>query len=203
MNPVRTLHDLVRQSLAGLRMLVVLTVILGVLFPVAIWGAGLLSGGRATGQLVSADGHVVGSALIAQDYPADPSSANPWFQPRPSAADYNGLASAPSNLGPSNPELLAQIDQRRAAVAAQDGVAPAQVPADALTASASGLDPQISPAYAQIQVARVAQANNLPTQTVEDLVARNTVGRTLGFLGEPGVNVLTLNIAVRAAAGAH
>lgn len=195
---MRTLHDLGRQSLAGLRMLVVLTVILGVLFPIAIWGVGLLSGGRATGQLVSADGHVVGSALIAQPFAGDQ-----WFQPRPSAVDYNGLGSGASNLGPSNPTLISQIDQRRAAIAAQDGVAPSQVPADALTASASGLDPDISPAYAQIQVARVAKANNLPTQTVEDLVAQNTVGRTLGFLGEPGVNVLTLNIAVQAAAGAH
>lgn len=198
MNPVRTLHDLGRQSLAGLRMLVVLTVILGVLFPLAIWGVGTLTGGRATGQLVSADGHVVGSALIAQASPGDQ-----WFQPRPSAADYNGLASAASNLGPSNPELIAQIDQRRAAIAAQDSVPLSQVPADALTASASGLDPNISPAYAQIQVARVAKANNLTVQAVQQLVAEHTAGRTVGFLGDPGVNVLTLNIAVQAAASAH
>lgn len=198
MNPVRTLHDLGRQSLAGLRMLLVLTVILGVLFPLAIWGVGALTGGRASGQLVGADGHVVGSALIAQPFTGDQ-----WFQPRPSAADYDGLASAASNLGPSNPDLIAQIDERRAAVAAQDGVSPSQVPADALTASASGLDPAISPAYAQIQVERVAKANNLPVPVVQELVAQNSFGRTLGFLGDPGVNVLTLNIAVQAAASAH
>ncbi|WP_038171305.1 potassium-transporting ATPase subunit KdpC [Tomitella biformata] len=196
---MRTLHDLGRQSLAGLRVLAVLTIILGVLFPLAIWGASFAFHDRATGQLIRVDGQVVGSALIAQPSPSGIS----WFQPRPSAVDYDGLGSGASNLGPSNPELIAQIDQRRTAIAAQDGVSPEQVPADALTASASGLDPDISPAYAQIQVARVAAANNLPTQTVADLVAAHTAGRMFGLLGEPTVNVLTLNIAVQAAAGAH
>lgn len=188
------LTDLTRQSLAALRLLVVLTVVLGVGYPAAVWGVGQAFGDRAAGQPVTVDGQVVGSRLIGQNFEGDQ-----WFHSRPSPNDYDTLASAPSNLGPSNPDLIASIEERRAAVAATESVDPAEVPADALTASGSGLDPHISPAYAQIQAARVAEANGLAVAEVEDLIEENTQGRFLGFHGEPGVNVLELNVAVQEA----
>ncbi len=186
------LSDLARQSLAGLRLLVVLTVLLGVGYPAAVWGAGQAFGDRADGQPVRLDGQVVGSRLLGQQFEGDE-----WFHSRPSAGDYDTLASAPSNLGPLSPDLLASIEDRRAEVAAREGVSPQDVPADALTASASGLDPHISPAYAALQAPRVAGANGLSVDEVERLVEESTDGRGLGFLGEPGVNVLELNLAVR------
>ncbi|WP_411699476.1 potassium-transporting ATPase subunit KdpC [Conyzicola sp.] len=188
------LTDLTRQSLAALRLLVVLTVVLGVGYPAAIWGVGQAFGDRAAGQPVTVDGQVVGSRLIGQNFEGDQ-----WFHSRPSPNDYDTLASAPSNLGPSNPDLIASIEERRAAIAAAESVAPSQVPADALTASGSGLDPHISPAYAEIQALRVAEANGLDVAEVEDLIEEHTQGRFLGFHGEPGVNVLELNVAVQAA----
>jgi len=146
--------------------------------------------------MITVDGRPAGSALIGQTF-----DGPGWFQPRPSAAgdDYDPQASGASNLGPDNPDLVASIAERRAAVAASNGVDPAAVPADALTASGSGLDPDISPAYAQIQVARVARERGLPEATVEQLVAQNTAGRDLGFIGEPTVNVVTLNAALAGA----
>ncbi|PKH38311.1 K+-transporting ATPase ATPase C chain [Nocardioides alpinus] len=189
------LTDLSRQSLAALRMLLVMTVLLGVGYPVAVWGAGQALVDRADGQPVRVDGEVVGSRLIGQQFEGDE-----WFHSRPSPQAYDTLASAPSNLGPSNPDLLAAIDERRAEVATREGVSPGDVPPDALTASGSGLDPHISPAYALLQAPRVAEANDLTVDEVEDLVAAHTDGRGLGFLGEPGVNVLELNLAVRASA---
>jgi K+-transporting ATPase ATPase C chain len=188
------LTDFARQSLAALRLLVVLTVILGVGYPAAVWGVGQAFGDRAAGQPVSVDGQVVGSRLIGQNFDGDQ-----WFHSRPSPNDYDTLASAPSNLGPLNTDLIASIEERRAAVAAAESVDPSDVPADALTASGSGLDPQISPAYADIQAARVARVNGLDLAEVEDLIEESTQGRFLGFHGEPGVNVLELNVAVQAA----
>ncbi|MET0952475.1 MAG: potassium-transporting ATPase subunit C, partial [Aeromicrobium sp.] len=120
---------------------------------------------------------------------------------RPSANDYDTLASAPSNLGPLSTDLIASIRERKAAVAAREGVEEPEVPADAVTASGSGLDPHISLAYAELQARRVAAANGLSLDAVERLIEENTQGRGLGFLGEPGVNVLQLNIAVAAAGG--
>ena len=190
------LTDLARQSLAGLRLLLVMTVLLGVAYPAAVWAAGQALGDRADGQPVRLDGQVVGSRLIGQAFDGDE-----WFQPRPSANDHDTLASGPSNLGPGNPTLLGLVDERRADVAAREDVDPGDVPPDALTASGSGLDPHISPAYAELQVARVAEANGLEVEEVERLVAENTDGRGLGFLGEPGVNVLALNVAVATAGG--
>jgi K+-transporting ATPase ATPase C chain len=116
-----------------------------------------------------------------------------WFQTRPSAVAYDAMGSAASQYGPNSPDQLALVQERRAAVAALEGVAPSQVPPDALTASGSGLDPQISPAYAALQVNRVARERGLSVAQVEQLVKNNTKGRTLGFLGEPTVNVVTLN----------
>ncbi|MCW2737151.1 potassium-transporting ATPase subunit KdpC [Nocardioides sp.] len=188
------LSDLTRQSLAALRLLVVLTVLLGVGYPVAVWGAGQAFGDRADGQPVRLEGRVVGSRLIGQHFEGDH-----WFHSRPSPHDYDTLASAPSNLGPLDPDLIATIGERRTEVAEREGVAEAEVPADALTGSGSGLDPHISPAYARLQVARVAGANGLAVAEVEQLVADATDGRGLGFLGEPGVNVVELNLAVASA----
>lgn len=185
------LTDLARQSLAGLRLLLVLTVLLGVGYPVAVWGAGQAFGDRADGQPVRLDGQVVGSRLLGQQFEGDE-----WFHSRPSPNDYDSLASAPSNLGPLNPDLIATIGDRRAEVAALEGVSAEEVPADALTGSGSGLDPHISPAYARLQAARVAEANGLSVDEVDRLVAEATAGRGLGFLGEPGVNVLELNLAI-------
>ncbi|NPC96507.1 potassium-transporting ATPase subunit KdpC [Nocardioides sp. zg-DK7169] len=189
------LTDLSRQALTGLRALLVLTVVLGVGYPVLVWGVGQLLGDRAQGQPVRLDGEVVGSRLLGQHFEGEE-----WFRSRPSANDHDSLASAPSNLGPSNTDLLALIAQRRTEVAAVEGVDAADVPADALTASGSGLDPHISPAYAALQVPRVAAARDLDESVVRALVADATVGRGLGFLGEPGVNVLELNLALDRAA---
>jgi len=188
------LTDLFRQSLAGLRLLLVMTVLLGVGYPLAVWAAGQAFGDRADGQPVSYDGRVVGSRLLGQQF-----EGASWFHGRPSANDYDSLASAPSNLGPSNPDLLATIAERRAQVAQTEGVDPAAVPPDALTASGSGLDPHISPAYAALQVPRVARARGLSEAAVRRLVAASTTGRSLGFLGEPVVNVLELNLALQRA----
>jgi K+-transporting ATPase ATPase C chain len=156
--------------------------------------------------MVSYNGREVGSAVLCQEF-AD-AKGNPlpqYFQPRPSNAvdatsktDYgcNPLFSAASNLGPNNPAQIKLIKQRQQAIAAFDHVSVSQIPADAVTASGSGLDPGISPQNAAIQVDRVATARNLPVSTVKSLVATYTQGRTLGFLGEPAVNVLELNIAL-------
>ena len=204
--------SLFRQTLAGLRVLLVLTLLLGVAYPLAVWGVGQLAlPWQANGSLVRSDGThatsitdtgadgapVVGSALIGQDFAAA-DDAERWFHGRPSAAGdgYDTLASAGTNLGPLNPELVASIDERRAALAALNGVDPADLPADALTASASGLDPHVSPAYAALQVARVAEARGLDEAVVADLVAQHTAGRDLGVLGEPRVDVLELNLAL-------
>ena len=150
------LTDLLRQSLAGLRLLLVMTVLLGVGYPTAVWAAGQAFGDRADGSPVRLDGEVVGSRLLGQQFEGDE-----WFLSRPSANDYDTLASAPSNLGPLSTDLIASIEERKAEVAAREGVDESEVPADAVTASGSGLDPHISPAYAELQAPRVAAANGL------------------------------------------
>ncbi len=188
------LRDLLRQSFAAARVLLVLTVLLGVLYPAAVWAVGRAVPDRADGSLLRVDGQVVGSRLLGQTF-----EGPTWFHPRPSAGSYDGLASAPSNLGPSNPDLVAAIEERRAAVAAEEGVEPAAVPPDAVTASGSGLDPHVSPAYAELQVARVARERGLPVDQVRRLVEEATSGRVLGYLGEPTVNVLELNASLTGA----
>ena len=188
-----------RQGLAGLRLLLVLTLLTGVLYPAVVLGLGQgLLRHQADGSLLTRGGAVVGSALVGQSF-AGPQ----WFHPRPSAAGsgYDAMAGAGSNLGPRNPRLLAQVQSRRAAVAAADGVAPGAVPPDALTASASGLDPHVSPAYAAQQVPRVARERGLPEASVAALVRAHARGRELGFLGQPRVNVLELNLALASAGG--
>jgi K+-transporting ATPase ATPase C chain len=204
---------LLRQSGAALRMLLAATVVLGLVYPLAVWGVSRLPGlnGSAEGSVVTApDGTPLGSSLIGIDpVPADP-AADPYFHTRPSASAEDVLGpgdpstSGGSNQGGFSEKLLGQVEQRRAAIAAREGVAPEAVPADAVTASSSGVDPNISPAYAQLQVDRVARVTGLPAEQVRTLVAEATDGRALGFLGEPAVNVTRLNLAIaqaRAAAG--
>ncbi|HEY5031265.1 MAG TPA: potassium-transporting ATPase subunit KdpC [Actinomycetes bacterium] len=195
-----------RQYAAAVRVLLVLTVLLGIVYPLAVTGVGqLLFRAQANGSLVSSGGHVVGSGLIGQNFTDAKGNPLPqWFQPRPSAAGasgYDPTSSSASNLGPSDPDLVKAIQGRRASAAALDGVAPASVPPDALTASGSGLDPQISPAYAYEQVNRVAAARSLDPAKVKALVASMVQGRSLGFLGEPTVDVLQLNIALQQLGG--
>lgn len=199
---------LLRQAGAALRVLLVATVALGVVYPLAVWGVSRLPGlhGPAEGSVVTAaDGQPAGSSLIGVDpVPADP-AADPWFHTRPSASAQDVLGpgdpatSGGSNQGGFSEKLLGQVRERRAAIAAREGVAPAAVPPDAVTASASGVDPHISPAYAALQVARVARVTGLPEVRVRELVADATDGRALGVLGEPGVNVTRLNLAIAAA----
>lgn len=208
-----------RQYGAALRALLVLTVILGLAYPLIMTGlAQVAFGGNANGSLVQRAGTTAGSDLIGQAFtrpvlkngqPAQDADGNPvveaepkYFQSRPSAAGlgYDPRSTGASNLGPESKDLIASITDRRATAAALDGVNPAQVAPDALLASGSGLDPHISPAYAAEQIARIARERGLAQAQVRALVAANTQGRTLGFLGEPRVNVLTLNLAVDAAA---
>ncbi|MFP3465330.1 potassium-transporting ATPase subunit KdpC [Leifsonia sp. SIMBA_070] len=190
-----------RITWVAIRAMLLLTVALGVGYTVVMTGIGQLAlPAQSNGSLVkNEEGKVVGSALLGQSFSDAKGKPLPqYFQPRPSAAGsgYDGAASSGSNLGPENPDLVKAIRERKAAVAAFDGVSEAQVPADAVTASGSGLDPHISPAYAAIQVRRVAEARGLTTAQVEVLVAQNTIGRDLGYLGEPVVNVLQLNLAL-------
>jgi len=197
----------VRQHIVGLRVLLLFTVICGIVYPLVMTGiAQVAFHKQADGSLVSSNGRTVGSSLLCQEFVDAKGNPLPqYFQPRPSNAvdatvktDYgcNPLFSAASNLGPNNPALVQLIKQRQKAIAAFNHVPVSEIPADAVTASASGLDPGISPQNAAIQVNRVAEARNLPVSEVKALVDKYTQGRTLGFLGEPAVNVLKLNIAL-------
>ena len=189
-----------RQLLPALRALAVLTVICGLLYPLAVTGvAQALFPTRANGSLVhDTKGHVVGSSLLGQQF-----TGPTWFHPRPSAAGadgYDATASQSSNLGPTNPALLTVVAQRVKAYRAENALgAHAMVPVDAVTSSGSGLDPEISVANARLQAPRVAAARHLPLATVLALVSSHTEGRSLGFLGERGVNVLALNLALEQA----
>ncbi|WP_065964712.1 potassium-transporting ATPase subunit KdpC [Curtobacterium sp. UCD-KPL2560] len=190
-----------RSTGVAIRLTLLSTVVLGVVYPLAVWGVGQAAfHDQANGSMVTdSSGTVVGSSLIGQSF--DGKGADRWFQSRPSAAGeegYDANASSGSNLGPSNPDLLKAVEERRAAVAKADGVSAAEVPADAVTASGSGLDPDISPEYALQQVSRVASARGLSEDTVRRLVDEHTEARQLGFLGEPVVNVLELNLALAA-----
>ena len=197
----------VRQHIAAFRALLVFTVLCGLIYPAVMIGVGQLAfHNQANGSMVSFNGRVAGSGLLCQEFTDAKGNPLPqYFQPRPSAAvnpsdktDYgcDPGYSAASNLGPNNPTLVQQIKQRQQQIAAFDHVSVSQIPPDAVTASGSGLDPGISPQNAAIQVSRVAAARHLPVSTVRNLVAKYTQGRNLGFLGEPRVNVLLLNIAL-------
>lgn len=188
----------VAQVAASVRIVAVMTIVLGVAYPLAVTAfAQVAVEDRADGQLVEVDGAVIGSRLIAQEFTGDD-----YFHPRPSAAGYDASASAGSNLGPTNPELLDTVAGRVADYRALNGVPDVvRVPVDAVTASASGLDPDISPANARLQAPRVADARGLDVDVVLGLVAECTDRRPLGILGEDVVNVLDLNVALDAAAG--
>jgi K+-transporting ATPase ATPase C chain len=185
-----------RQLLPALRVFLALTVVCGIAYPLVVLAIGTAAfADQAEGSLiVDDDGDVVGSSLIGQSFEGDE-----WFLPRPSAAGdgYDGSASSASNLGPTNPVLLGTVAERIAEVREREGLDDdAEVPVDAVTASGSGLDPHISVAYAQLQAPRVAEARGLDLDEVLELIEAHTEGPDLGFLGEPGVNVVTLNLAL-------
>ncbi|HEX7817517.1 potassium-transporting ATPase subunit KdpC [Dyella sp.] len=176
-------------------MLLLMTLITGVVYPLAVTGAAqLIFPSQANGSLVEQGGHAVGSRLIGQSF-TDPR----YFWGRPSATSpmaNNGMASGGSNLGPTNPALADVVKQRIDALRAVDPGNAAPVPIDLVTASGSGLDPEISPAAAQYQVARIARERHIDAGRVKTLVAQATSGRQWGVLGEPRVNVLQLNLAL-------
>ncbi|WP_058042155.1 potassium-transporting ATPase subunit KdpC [Streptomyces roseifaciens] len=207
-----SVHSTARLLGAGLRALLVLTVVCGVIYPLVVTGiAQAAFHDKANGSEVKAGGRSVGSEQLGQRYDLDKKDkdGNPlpdpkFFQPRPSAAgpnaentQYKLIVSGASNLAADSRILLDAVEQRRTDVAAFNRVSPSAVPVDALTASASGLDPDISPAYARLQAKRVAEANGLPAGKVEKLVEDHVDGRILGFMGEERVNVLKLNIALQ------
>ena len=215
------LPSVIRQHLAGLRLLLVFTVITGIIYPVVVWGVAQVAfKNQANGSLVSYHGRTVGSSLLCQEFVNAKGNPLPqYFQPRPSFAildweleqvkgkyvvegtgpdNYgcNPLYSSASNLGPNNPAQIQFVKQRQQQIAAFDHVPVSKIPPDAVTASASGLDPDISPANAAIQVDRVATARHISPAQVEALVKQYTGGRDIGILGEPVVNVLLLNRAL-------
>jgi K+-transporting ATPase ATPase C chain len=180
--------------------MLIFTVVLGVGYTAVITGIGQVAlPAQANGSLATADGEIVGSSLIGQSFTdAEGAPLPEWFQSRPSAAGdgYDGAASSGSNYGPESEDLVTAIKDRKDIIVELDGVDPDVIPADAVTASGSGLDPHISPEYAQLQVARVAEASGVPESDVQELVDSAVQARTLGYLGEPTVNVLELNIGL-------
>lgn len=214
-----TVSSTARVLGAGLRALLVLTLVCGVIYPLAVTGvAQALFNDKANGsEIKDKGGQVVGSSLIGQRYdlPLKEGEESPapdlkWFQPRPSNGlgtnsvntQYSLILSGATNRSGDNEELIQWVKDAKEAVVKDNSTAtykvkPADVPADAVTSSGSGLDPDISPAYAKLQVHRVAEKNGLDAKKVEDLVRDHTTGRLLGFMGEPRVNVLELNTALR------
>jgi K+-transporting ATPase ATPase C chain len=181
-----------RQLWAATRALLTLTVLLGIAYPLGLTALAELMPGRATGSLVLIDGRPAGSTLLGQAV-VDPQ----WFRGRPSVSDYSGETSGGSNWGPSAAQLSAELAQRSADLREANPLAPpGPIPADALTASASGLDPHISPAYARWQAPRVAAARGMTVEQVQRLIEANTTFGELGFLGADRVNVTTLNVAL-------
>lgn len=183
-----------RQLAAAVKALLVLTLITGVLYPAAILAVGLALPGQANGSLIEVDGKVVGSRLLGQA-----AEGPQWFQARPSVSDQSGDTSGGSNLGPSSADLATTVQERETALRAANPDAPTEIPADALTASASGLDPHISPEYAAYQVPRVAAARGLTVAQVQQLVDEHTQEAVFGFIGQDRVNVTELNVALQAA----
>ena len=200
---MNTLTGYLRQAGTALRFLLFATLVLGAAYPLAVFGVGqLIAPYQANGSILKdSAGAPAASALIAQAEADDAGAQDPhWFHARPSAVKWDPASSSASNLGPNDPKLLDAVTANRSAVAAADGVSEAQVPADAVTASGSGLDPGISPAYARLQVPRVAAAQHLSTDTVMSLVTRHTTGGLEAFLGQPSVNVTALNVDLAATA---
>jgi K+-transporting ATPase ATPase C chain len=196
----------IRQYIAAFRLLLVFTVICGIAYPVVMWGVAQAAfKTQADGSLVTYKGQVVGSSLLCQEFVNAKGDPLPqYFQPRPSSAtsgdatDYGcdpGFSAA-ANLSASNPTLVTDVKQLQQQISAFDHVPVSEIPPDAVTSSGSGLDPDISPANAAIQVDRVAATRHLSVAEVQKLVAQNTHARDIQILGEPGVDVLTLNIAL-------
>ena len=189
------MRALIRQLRPAFLTVILFTLICGVAYPLLSTAIGQVAfNNKANGSLIKRDGVVVGSKLIGQ-----PFTAAQYFHPRPSAAGagYDGSASSGSNLGPTSPDLIAAVKDRVAAYRTDNGLAPdALVPVDAVTASGSGLDPHISVANARLQIPRVARERGIDESVVATLVDKYTDGRQLFVLGEPGVNVVELNLAL-------
>jgi len=187
-----------RSLLVSLRMAVVTIVLLGLVYPLAVWGIGtVLFPKQAAGSLIrNGEGTIIGSQLIGQSF-----TSETYFHSRPSAAGadgYDAMSSSASNLGPTSEVLISAVGTRVADAVSVEGATKGAVPVDMVTASASGLDPDISPDNAYLQVARVAKARGMSADSLKTLVAQHTKARDLGFLGEPRVNVLELNLALDA-----
>ena len=191
---------MVNQLRPALVMTALFTLLLGLAYPLAVTGiAQVAFPDQANGSLVrDAGGRVVGSALIGQ-----PFAGSTYLHPRPSAAGdgYDAAASSGSNMGPLNPDLAARVAESAQAIRAEDG--PGVIPADAVTTSGSGLDPDVSPAYARLQAARIARARGVPVQQVQSIIDAHIEGAFLGFIGQPHVNVLLTNRALDARFGAE
>ena len=188
-----------QQLGTGFKMMLVLTVLTGLLYPGVVTGlCQVFFPARANGSLVVANGHAIGSELIGQNF-----KKPEYFQPRPSAAGndgYDPTASGASNLGPTSQKLADRVKDSVASFRKNNPGYTGPIPADLVTASGSGLDPDISPASAEAQAARIAKARGVPVEQVRNLIAGHTQGRDLGFMGDPRVNVLEINLALDQAA---
>jgi K+-transporting ATPase ATPase C chain len=190
---------MVRDLRASVVAVVVVTALFGLGLPALFTGFSQLAfKHQANGSLITENGRTVGSRLVAQGF-----TKPQYFHERPSATSpaYNGGSTTFANLGPTNPDLAKAVEQQAAAILKLErpynpGLTIHQIPVDAVTTSGSGVDPDISPAYAQLQARRVAAVRHLPLTTVQQLISQHTDGRSLGFLGEPGVNVLELNVGL-------
>jgi K+-transporting ATPase ATPase C chain len=190
---------MLKEFTQGIRFTAVTMILLGGVYNLLLWGVGqAVFPAQAEGSLIRrADGMVVGSRLIAQKF-----AKAEYFQPRPSGVDYNAASTGGTNYAPSNPDHLKAVQERLDALVEQEGVTPAQVPSEMVTASGAGMDPHIPPAAADLQASRVAAARNVPLERVRGLIQAHTEPPTLGVLGRSRVNVLELNLALDDALGA-
>jgi K+-transporting ATPase ATPase C chain len=190
---------MLKEIKQGILFTVVTMVLLGGVYHVVLWGiGGAVFSAQAEGSLIRrADGTVVGSSLIAQEF-----KRPEYFRPRPSAAGYNAASTGGSNYGPSNPDHLKAVQERTDAIVKEDGVQANQIPSEMVTASGAGMDPHIPPAAADLQVGRVASSRKVDPTRVRELIAAYTQPPTWGFLGRARVNVLELNLALDQAFGA-
>ena len=186
-----------RNVISSVLAIVVLTAVFGFAYPLVMTGVAQVAfKSQANASLITVNGKVVGSKLAAQAF-----TSPKYFHERPSAVSYNAMGTSFANLGPRNPVLAKNVAAAAQAILKLEGpynpgLTIHDIPVDAVTTSASGIDPEISPAYAQLQAARVAAVRKLPLATVQQLIKKKTVGRAWGFFGEPGVNVLELNLAL-------
>jgi potassium-transporting ATPase KdpC subunit len=188
---------MLKAAVSSVIAIVVTTAVFGFAYPLLMTGfAQVAFKGNANGSLITVNGKVVGSKLAAQAF-----TSPKYFHERPSAVAYNAMGTSFANLGPTSPDLAKNVKTAAGAILKLEapynpGLTIHDIPVDAVTTSGSGIDPHISPAYAQLQAARVAAVRNLPLETVKQLISKNTAGRSWGFFGEPGVNVLELNLAL-------